>query len=68
VARYYLSNDFWLDLIATIPSVVQIVILAAGIGVRLLRRAVGVHIILHLLLGMLPLHGAGTLAARPAAT
>ena len=37
VARYYLSNDFWLDLIATVPSIVQVIILAAGIGVRLLQ-------------------------------
>ena len=34
VARYYMSTDFWLDFIATVPSIVQIIIIAADIGVR----------------------------------
>lgn len=33
MARFYLSTDFWLDFIATVPSIVQIIIIAADIGV-----------------------------------
>ncbi|PRW57335.1 Potassium channel AKT1 [Chlorella sorokiniana] len=37
VARYYMGSDFWLDLIATVPSVVQVIILASGIGAHSVR-------------------------------